>query len=121
MKIKNKFPNISRFITDKENASYILLSVLILIAIVFITVDLGINLGKLREKNNQTQAVEQEITFWQKQTDKHDNFRDAYFRLALLEYRIGDFNKSKDYTEKALSIDPNFKQGIDFEKILSGN
>ncbi len=35
----------------------------------------------------------------------------VYYKIASLDYRVGNIDESKEYLKKALEIDPNFKDG----------
>lgn len=59
-----------------------------------------------------------EIAFWKKITEQYSGYRDAYYKLALLEYQLNEKQQAKFYLQKALSIDPQFEQGRKLEKLL---
>ena len=69
--------------------------------------------------NNEKIKVQNELIFWQKEVGKMPNYRDAYFKLALLNYQLKDFDKANEYLKKTLSLDPNFEKGRELEKLLS--
>ena len=48
----------------------------------------------------------------------YPNYRDGYFRLATLEYELGNRNKAKEYVQKALELDPNFEEGRRLERMF---
>lgn len=56
--------------------------------------------------------------FWEAVTKERPEYRDGYFMLALLEYRMGRKKEASQNVSKALKIDPNFVQGVEFKKIL---
>ena len=116
--IMNKFPSISRRITEHEYLTVILFSAFILSAILIVSLDLFLNFKINREKQVEFDAVKNEINFWQDQVSKNQNFRDGYFKLALLEYRLGNLVNARNYLNKTMSFDPNFKEGITLKKIL---
>ena len=62
--------------------------------------------------------IRAQIKLWQSVNQKSPGFRDSYFQLALLEYQLKDFNKSREYLEEVLRLDPNFKSGRKLENIL---
>lgn len=66
----------------------------------------------------ERQKIISKIQYWQGIVSKYKDYRDAYFQLAILEYRLRDFDKSKHYLDKALALDPNFEKGRELEKIL---
>ena len=62
--------------------------------------------------------INSKIVFWQSAIDRFPNYRDAYFKLAVLNYRLKNYDKAKEYLNKALKIDPNFKEGRELERSL---
>lgn len=115
-----KFPRISRFIT--ERAGYeriaIILSLILIIATGFIGYQLYVNFQEKQKLDAEREKISQEIEHWQGIISKYKNFRDAYFQLAVLEYRVGEFEKAKSYLKKTLELDPNFEKGRELEKLL---
>lgn len=65
-------------------------------------------------------SLEQKINFWQSIANKYEGYKDAYFQIALLEYRLGNFKKSQEYNKKALLLDPNFEDSKKLEFLLEG-
>ena len=59
-----------------------------------------------------------EVKFWEENLSKYPEYRDAYFRLAVLEYELRNFEKSEEYLEKVFKLDPSFKEGKKLEKLL---
>ena len=113
-----EFPSIYRAITDKNNAPYIVLSILLVIAVFMVGIDLDKNVSERDSKKKLYEEKSKEIKFWEEGVVRYTGFRDGYFKLALLEFQRGNFNKSREYLEKALSIDPSFEEGKSLEKIL---
>ena len=58
--------------------------------------------------SSQRQLMQSQINFWKSVSDKYDGYKDAYFRMALLEYSLGDIKTARMNNEKALLLDPNF-------------
>jgi len=112
-----EFPSIYRAITDKNNAPFIVLSILLVIAVFMVGIDLDKNVSE-RDSKKLYEEKSKEIKFWEEGVVRYTGFRDGYFKLALLEFQRGNFNKSREYLEKALSIDPSFEEGKSLEKIL---
>ncbi|MCL5438843.1 MAG: hypothetical protein M1268_02540 [Patescibacteria group bacterium] len=63
-------------------------------------------------------SVKKEIVFWQGIAEKYKDYRDAYFKISLLEYELGNKQRSSYYLQKTLALDPNFEAGRKFEKVL---
>lgn len=51
--------------------------------------------------------IQAEIKFWQLQIARFPNSRDAYLKLAYLNWRLYRNFEAKKYLSKALAIDPN--------------
>lgn len=140
----SQFPNIYRFITENpivqrfKNASIRLLNqpklrkTVEVISISFLSISiviliLGISISAISlvryyqtyaKISAQRQNLQSQINFWQSIADKYDGYKDAYFRIALLEYQLSDFQKAKDFNAKALVLDPNFDDAKKLEAIL---
>lgn len=56
---------------------------------------------------------------WEKIVAEKPNYRDGYLKLALLYYKLYENEKAREYLQKALELDPNFKPARKLEKILS--
>ena len=139
-----EFPNIYRFITEKVyllkpkkmmfrlinqpklNKILKIISVFFVILIV-ILLSFGIivfgirfykNYQDFRKISVQRENLQSQINFWQSIADKYPGYKDAYFRIAILQYQLGNFQKSKDANIKALLLDPNFDDAKNLEVIL---
>lgn len=133
---KRQFPNIYRFITERMSfrlswrpklskiTFLVLASISILISLVLTTgiiifaVIIYQNLNQTVQINNQRQDLQSKANFWQSISDKYDGYKDAYFQKALLEYKLGQIDKSKQDNLKALLLDPNFEDAKKLEMVL---
>jgi tetratricopeptide (TPR) repeat protein len=113
------FPRIYRFITESWK---LLVSSFVSCLIIIAIADQGFSLyqslqteKKLREERGQ---VEKEIVFWKNSLRQYPNHRDIYFRLATLEYRLGNTDAAAENLQKTLKIDPNFEKGREMEKLI---
>lgn len=107
-----KLPSNYRVIT------VIILSLFLVILISLVSLDLYKNFqekGKIEAKRAELAS---EVRYWENVVGKYKDYRDAYFKLAVLEYELKDFGKSRVYLRKVLEIDPNFEVGRRFEKLL---
>ncbi|KKR76091.1 MAG: hypothetical protein UU21_C0018G0002 [Candidatus Levybacteria bacterium GW2011_GWA2_40_8] len=119
MKKQNrKFPSIYRSITDKENAPLVVLSAFIIVAIFMVGLDLNKNLEDKALRQKLYESKTQEIKFWEENLSKYPEYRDAYFRLAVLYYEVGNFGKSESYLNRVFLLDPSFEEGKELEKLL---
>lgn len=121
-----QFPKFYRTITERlqirrHGLLYIVAFVsLVLFAVVLIVgYQTYLNYQHKQALEQKRQQILSDISFWQGIVEKYPDYRDGYFELALLEYQIKDFAKAKAYTEKSLSIDPNFEKGVVFVGILN--
>lgn len=114
----SQFPSIIRTFTEKYFLTSLVSFFLVAIVIIF-GLDLYRNIKQKEEIDKERQEVISKIQYWQGITNKYKDYRDAYFQLAVLEYRLGNFRESKFYLQKALSLDPNFEKGRELEKVLS--
>ena len=112
-----RFPSILRIFTEKYFLATLVSFVLIVIIIV-VGLDLYKDIKDQQKIEKERKDVISKIQYWQGIVNKYKDYRDAYFQLAILEYRLRDFTKSKFYLDKALAIDPNFEKGRELEKIL---
>lgn len=119
----NQLPSNSRFITDKINIddfAFYLGFLCIFVALLIISFSLYINIKEERRIASEKIRINSEINFWENQTEKYPEYRDAYFSLSLLNYEIGDLDASRLYLEKVLQIDANFIKGKEFREMLIG-
>ncbi len=119
---KQEFPRNYRIIPEKlrgDGVVFLVGALFILASIFVISLDLYSNYKENQALSMGKTRVLEELTFWQKEVEKRPDYRDGYFKLALLNYQLKNFGKSKDYLEKALSLDPNFEKGREMEIILN--
>jgi tetratricopeptide (TPR) repeat protein len=121
-----QFPNISRIITERlpfkklKNYRLWILAVCIVLSIGIVVASFFLyNAIKERQQvETEKEKVMQEINYWENVVSEHKDYRDGFFKLALLEYQIGNKQKSWEYLQKSLELDPNFEKGRDLEKML---
>ncbi len=115
------FPNIYRFITERQfiekslSISKVLIisvvSGLLLAQIILRSMTLLHNLEEEKRITNVRAQINGEVNYWKKVAKEYKNYRDAYYQIAVLEYKLGNIDDSKKYVKKALELDPNFKSG----------
>lgn len=71
-----------------------------------------------KQVDNQRAALERQVEYWNGVIKEHKDYRDAYFQLALLQYQLRNFEKSKEYLKKVFELDPNFEKGKELEVLL---
>lgn len=114
---KQLFPSIYRIITERTFLVS-LISTILLVAIAIIGLNLYQNLEKKREIEKKREAIALEIRYWQGIANNYQGYRDAYFKLATLEYQLNNKAKANEYLQKAFELDPNFEAGKEFKKLL---
>lgn len=114
---KAHFPSISRIITDKWFLFGLVCGVLI-IGIVILLHTIYANLQEKQDLQRQRQKIQQQISYWQKQVQSYQGYRDGYFQLAVLEYQLGNVQASQTYLNKVDSLDPNFDEAHKLEALL---
>lgn len=72
-------------------------------------------LTSIQEKQEK---VKQEIAYWEQVVSIHKDYRDGYFKLALLAQQVGDKKRAKEYVEKSLELDPDFTLGRSYQVVL---
>jgi tetratricopeptide (TPR) repeat protein len=115
------FPRNIRFITEysfSEKQSTTIKIVLttavslFLIAMIFIQ---GLSiLNTLQQKQvllQQREQLQNQVKYWEDISLKYQGYRDVYYRIAAIDYKLGDYSASQSYVKKALELDPNFPEG----------
>lgn len=91
-----------------------------LLAVFVVGLDLQKNLNTKRDIDIHRENLTKDLNFWEDFIAKHKDYRDAYFQVSVLEYKLGNTSKAKMYAEKGLSLDPNSEDGRKIEKFLEG-
>lgn len=146
-KIAWEFPKIFRFITESGFYKWILASINVcltylnsrtrlkklatLTAVLFVSLLVIItifgfvssyeNFQNFRVLDMKRQGIEESIKLWQSIAEKYPGYKDAYFKIASMEYQLGDYQQAEINVEKALVLDPNFKDAITLEKLINLN
>lgn len=83
-----------------------------LLALIFLQgVTLWYNLKQEDVYVQEREHLEKEVAYWQSVADKYQGYRDVYYRIASLQFKLGNTDASKEYVQKALELDPNFPEG----------
>jgi hypothetical protein len=118
---KKKLPINSRIITDKIKSDHFIFLVgilCVLAAILVVSVDLYQNFKVQRQLTNEKIKILNDLVFWQNETKRTPDYRDGYFKLAILNYQLKDYGKSQEYLNKTMLLDPNFEKGKELENLL---
>jgi len=73
----------------------------------------------LEKAKERPKKIRQEIEFWQEIIKEKQDYRDAYFQLAVLNYQIYQKGPAVKYLQKTLNLDPNFEPAKKLEKLLN--
>lgn len=93
--------------------------VILIFAVAFFSIKIYKYAGIYSKTTFQRQELRSQINFWKSIADKYEGYKDAYFRIALLEYRLGNFKTAMEYNQKALRLDPNFDDAKKLEAVLN--
>ena len=114
------FPSIPRFITEhlfsKRTFFYLkyvfvgAVSGALLIILALQSVELKGNMLQADQVVQDREQLLQEVVYWKQIADTYSGYRDIYYRIATLQYKLGNTQESKKYLQKALELDPNFEE-----------
>lgn len=117
-----EFPSNYRTIPEKLNRDEVVFFVgtlVIVLAMLIISLDLYSNFAAQKRTNEERTKVLNQLSFWSNEVKIHPNYRDAYFSLALLNFRLRDMDSARKNLNEALKLDPNFEKGIELERLLN--
>lgn len=83
-----------------------------------LAVDLLGNVKERKELNNKKEVLMKEKKNWEEATSKYTDYRDGYFKLATINYQLGNIESARINLKKTLDLDPNFEAGRELEKLL---
>ena len=69
------------------------------------------NIKSQQSLMNERTKLQNEVTYWEGIADKYKGYRDVYYRIASLQYKLGNVTVAQEYIKKALELDPNFPEG----------
>jgi len=62
--------------------------------------------------------AEKRLVYWSSIIDKLPNSPDAYFQAAAYSYALGENTKARAFLDRALYLDPEFKDAMELRKKL---
>lgn len=115
------FPRNLRFITEytfpesqSQNIKIALVSIVSIFLLVLIFLE-GVviwdNIKQRQAISQEQQQLQNEASYWQEVANKYQGYRDVDYKIAALEYKMGNINESQKYVKKALELGPNFPEG----------
>lgn len=126
----SKFPNIYRFITEKgilvlKNrmvilSMYIIVYLAVAVTIAYLSSNLYRNFNTYQKVSLERAKIINQLNTWQGIIKRYPDFKDAYLQIAVLEYRLGNYDKARFYCDKALFLDPEYSDAIELNKKLRG-
>ncbi|MBU1127197.1 MAG: hypothetical protein ABIH88_02775 [Patescibacteria group bacterium] len=66
---------------------------------------------KEKQQNLDPKEIKKQIEYWEKVVKKKKDYRDAYLKLAILYFNLGDKKNSLENLKTAIEIDPNYDLG----------
>lgn len=92
----------------------------LLVLVIFQAQSLWVHTKEKEQKEQGRAELMRQEAYWQGVVDKYQDYRDGYYNIALLAYQLGEQGRAEEYIQKALDLDPNFKQGKELEAIIQG-
>ncbi len=130
----NQFPKISRPFTEAlkylvnnkqknvflKNIFLVVVVLCLLIFSIFMLIDLRQKVFVAKALEVEKEKVITDIKKWEEVISKYPDYKDGYLSLAVLEYRMKNYDTAKKYLDKVFEIDPNSKEGRELENLLKG-
>lgn len=69
-------------------------------------------------KIHKPEKIRREIDYWQEIVKEKPDYRDAYLKLAVLNWQVYENEKARLFLQKALDLDPNYELGRKVEEII---
>lgn len=76
-------------------------------------------LALLKKAMEAPEEIAAEISFWEKIVKEKPDYRDAYLRLAVLNYQLHKKEEAREYLKKVIDLDPNFEPARELGEIIS--
>lgn len=111
-------PAISSFFGIYHKSLIVFVIIIFILTAALVALDLQRNLENKMKNDIQRENLTNELVFWEDFVGKHADYRDAYFKMSLLEYKLGNVIAAKRYVERGLALDPNSEDGKNIEEFL---
>lgn len=120
--LRLKSPQIFRKITAEALWRWLIALIIVsflLLQVVQLAKTLYQNYYDAQLKQAEKQQLENEVNRWRQIVSLRPDYRDAYFELAVLAYRLNHIEESKQYLAKVFELDPNYQPARELEKALN--
>lgn len=81
-------------------------------------------LGAIDDQSEQTtsqkryEILQKQYAYWQTVVSNHPDYRDGYYALAVLAYKLGQTADAVNFLRQVQSIDPNFVDSDRLQSVL---
>ena len=117
-----KFKNFFKF-TKK---SYLVLITLSFLLFISFSEEVSRRNGKIKMEVDKMPLVletpkklKEEVVFWEKETEKESNWRDAWLKLSSIYYQLNDLQKAKVAITKTSELDPNYEPTKQLQELIN--
>lgn len=116
-----KFPSISLIFPDYRRISSLVISPVFIVnfiagfvvmAIALAGISLRSHYMELLRIQSMKEQVQHEYQYWQGVVRSHGAYRDGYFHLATIAYRLGKLPEARSYIKETLTLDPLFQPAV---------
>lgn len=77
-------------------------------------------LGEAQEHPDPSfESLTRAHSYWQNIVGSHPDYRDGYFNLAIIAYRMNNFPDARMYVKKVKELDPNYIPVLELEKNIN--
>jgi len=93
------------------------LTLLIILSLALLWQLYALSSGYYQAKVEREYAAKR-LAYWSDVIENYSNFTDAYFQAAVYSYALGDNKKAREFLDRALYLDPEFKDAMELRKKL---
>ncbi|OIP57234.1 MAG: hypothetical protein COX79_02675 [Candidatus Levybacteria bacterium CG_4_10_14_0_2_um_filter_36_16] len=115
-KITEVFP---RLLSSVKTPLLELLCLFLFLLVLFFVWEINYLWNIYQSVKSQRAYVVQKEKYWEGVITQHPNFPDAYYQAASYVLKLSDSKKAEKFLNKALMLDPNFKEAIELKKSLN--
>lgn len=102
----------------KDTLIFLLKTLGIIIVLTLTIINLNIHFQPPKKIPSQVSNYQKELDYWKNFTQQNPTYRDAYIRIAELEYKLGNTNKAQHTIQTAKNISPNLDKIHLIQKVL---